>query len=276
MLKLINSFIRGSGIILNELLVNLTEVVFYAEKSFTQSLGSPLDFNRVYETFFDFAISLIILKFLKKGFDIYITWFDGDKDSDSMQLLMNFARAIIVALSFRFLYGIMVDISTDFLNRILLSLVSLQEGENLVEALLTMINNNIFMGILSLVLAICYCILWLKFLVLGVEMFVMRLAFPIACIGLLDSDRGVFSPYMKKILMIMITAIIQVFLLRLSLILLLTHNVIWGFIVCLTAIKTPKSLQEFMFVYGGGGAIGGAVNTGYHVSRLAQMIRKVK
>jgi len=62
------------------MLMGLTEKIFYSEIAFTQSLGSNtlMDFSRVYKLFFDFAISLIMLKFLKKGFDIYVGWYEGD------------------------------------------------------------------------------------------------------------------------------------------------------------------------------------------------------
>lgn len=74
LLKLINSFVEGAGVILNDMLVGLTTMIFYAEKSFTQAMGNStlMNFDKVYQLFFDFAVSLIILKFLKKGFDIYI------------------------------------------------------------------------------------------------------------------------------------------------------------------------------------------------------------
>lgn len=279
-LNLINSFVEGSGEIINDMLTGLTDKIFYAEKAFTQSLGSAavMNFDAVYNLFFDFAISLIILKFLKKGFDIYIGWSDGDKDADPSHLVINFARAIITALSFRFLYDVMVDIVVDFMDKSLLSLLNLEQNESLIDAIMNLSGNVLFWGIAGLILVICYCILWIKFMVLGVEMLMLRIGFPLACIGLIDSDKGVFAPYMKKIFIVCLTAIVQIFLLRLSIILLGSGHLMWGIALCFGAMKTPKSLQEFMFSYGGGGmsAISGAISTAHHITSLKRVINKVK
>ena len=275
--SLIQSFMKGAGELPNDILIGLTEKVFYCEKAFTQSLGNSaiMDFDKVYQLFFDFAIALIILKFIYKGFNIYIGWTDGDKDSDPANYLMNFARAIITALGFKFLYGVLVDIVTEFMDSALLSLLSLEENQNLAELIINFAGNAIFGVIVGLVLVICYCILWLKFLILGIEMLMLRIAFPLACIGLLDSDKGMFTPYLKKLLIICITAVIQIFLLRLSLILVGAGHLIWGIAMCFASMKTPKSLQEFMFAYGnGGGLVNSAVNTGYHISQLVKMVKK--
>lgn len=59
----------------------------------------------------------------------------------------------------------------------------------------------------------------------------------------------------------------------------LSGNVLfWGIALCFGAMKTPKSLQEFMFSYGGGGmsAISGAISTAHHITSLKRVINKVK
>ena len=260
------------------MLMGLTEKIFYSEVAFTQSLGSNtlMDFSRVYKLFFDFAISLIMLKFLKKGFDIYVGWYEGDKDSDPKNLAMNFIRAIITALSFNWIYGSMVEVVTDFMDNSLLVLLTLEENQSLIEAISNIISNSLFWGISALVVIICYCILWVKFHVLGIEMFILRLGFPIACTGLIDSDKGMFAPYLKKLLIICATAVVQIFLLRLSIILVGSGHLIWGMSFCFAALKAPKSLNEFMFAYGSGNVLGTAINTGYQVSQVSRMIKSIK
>jgi len=278
LLNLINSIIQGSGEIINSLLIGLTEKIFYCEQAFSQVLGSSslMDFTRVYKLFFDFAISLIILKFVKKGFDIYIGWYEGDKDNEPANLAVNFIRAIITALSFNWLYGILVNIVTDFMDNSLLMLLTLDESQSLLDAVLIHISHSLFWGISALIIIICYCVLWVKFHVLGIEMFILRLGFPIACTGLIDSDKGMFAPYLKKLLIICATAVIQIFLLRLSIILIGSGHLIWGMAFCFAALKAPKSLNEFMFAYGNGNILGTAINTGYQVSQVKRMITAVK
>ena len=50
----------------------------------------------------------------------------------------------------------------------------------------------------------------------GLEMLILRIGLPIACAGLLDSDKGVFAPYMKKFFQSTVTIIVQIALVKLS------------------------------------------------------------
>lgn len=267
--------VESAGEFINEILIGLTEKVFFAEIAFTTSLGNSnlLDFSKIYKLVLSFAISIMILKFLKKIFDVYVGWYDGDRDAEPSMLVINFVRAMVVAMSFSFFYGIFVDIMIEFLDGVLTGLVSLGETGNLLEMILNIMSNSLFWSISALVLIICYVILWIKFFTLGIEMMVLRLGFPLACLGLLDSDKGVFAPYLKRLLIIAFTAVIQIFLLRLSILLISTSHLIWGLAMCITAINTPKSLSEFMFAYGGGGGVGRAVGTGYHAASLVKSIK---
>lgn len=183
---------------------------------------------------------------------------------------------LITAMSFNWLYGILVNIVTDFMDNSLLVLLTLEENQSLLDAIINRINNSLFVSISALIVIICYCVLWVKFHVLGIEMFILRLGFPIACTGLIDSDKGMFSPYLKKLLIICATAVIQIFLLRLSIILVGSGHLIWGMAFCFAALKAPKSLNEFMFAYGNSNVLGTAINTGYQVSQVSKMIKAVK
>ena len=57
------------------------------------------------------------------------------------------------------------------------------------------ISNSIFQAIAGLIVIIVYLILWIQFMMRGIEMLVMRIGVPIVCTGLIDSDKGIFSPY---------------------------------------------------------------------------------
>ena len=63
-----------------------------------------------------FAITLIILKFLKKGFDTYILWVEGDIDTPSLTFVTYFARALILAISFPKAFPLTVKADTNALN----------------------------------------------------------------------------------------------------------------------------------------------------------------
>ena len=65
--------------------------------------GSMVDV--LFEILLGFGVSLIILKFLKKGFECYVMWTDGDPDSEPIQLIIRFVQAIAVAVCFPVMYG---------------------------------------------------------------------------------------------------------------------------------------------------------------------------
>ena len=41
-----------------------------------------------------FGVSLVILKFLKKGFECYVLWTDGDPDNEPIALVIRFVQAV--------------------------------------------------------------------------------------------------------------------------------------------------------------------------------------
>ena len=114
-----------SGIIttfMNETMLNgLYDIVFHGDITMAQSTGANF-FTTVTGIAFTFAMSLMVLKFLKKGFDIYVLWTDGDPDADPMLLLINFVRAVATALLFRWVYDIFVDACSVVTNTILTSI----------------------------------------------------------------------------------------------------------------------------------------------------------
>ena len=72
LIALIAALILSSQPIVDTMLNSLVPTAFYAEAYMSTSLGSPvnLDFTGLFNLFFGFGVSLIVLKFLKKGFDI--------------------------------------------------------------------------------------------------------------------------------------------------------------------------------------------------------------
>ena len=53
-------------------------------------------------------------------------------------------------------------------------------------------------AIFGLVFVIVYFILYFQFLMRGLEILILRVGIPLACVGLIDNDKGVFKPYMSK------------------------------------------------------------------------------
>jgi hypothetical protein len=225
----------------------------------------------LFKIFVSFGISMIIVKFLKKGFEMYVLWTDGDADADPLLLVSNFVRAMVVALTFTFLYEILAEIviemSDQALNTIGLNMVEL-DFSRLLDSLIDM---TLFYIIGFLVFTIIYIFLYIKFIKNGFEILILRIGAPLACIGLMDADKGVFKTYIQKFFQATLTVLVQVLLTKLGLALIISGNLVWGIAAGYFAIKTPKFLQEFLIFSGGGGI----TNNIYSTARLAQMFRSI-
>ena len=53
-------------------------------------------------------------------------------------------------------------------------------------------------AIAGLIFVICWLILYFSFMARGIEMMVMQIGVPLACVGLLDNDKGVFRAYINQ------------------------------------------------------------------------------
>jgi len=215
------------------------------------------------------AIAMIILKFLKKGFETYVLWTDGDPDADPLLLSTSFFKALAMAMAFPVLYGYLSDITQSFSEsvRAVCGLASSYELLN-PESLLSAGLFNTFGVLVAIIMLI---VLFLQFVKRGVEMFVLRLAFPIGCVGLIDSDRAMYKAMCQKLFQCCATIVVQVGLSQLSLSVIIAGHPIIGIAIVSAALSTPKFLQEFMVPSGGGVN----ANTIYQVSRMYQMAKGV-
>lgn len=106
---LIASLLSGCLAFANSLLNDLVPIALHAEWYMDTLLGTD-GISEIFEIFFGFGVSLIVLKFLKKGFEQYILWTEGDADSDPLILLTGFLKALAIAVSFPTLYGWLAEI----------------------------------------------------------------------------------------------------------------------------------------------------------------------
>ena len=270
---LIVAIITGSQFIVDIMLKDLVPMSFYAERYMATSLTGlhTINFAGLYNLFFGFGVSLIVLKFLKRGFDIYVGWDMGDPDADPFGLVVNFLRAMVMAVCFPILYDALVSVASQLIDQTITVIDQLTNQQNIIDIIVNAISNSIFMALSGLIIVIIYIILWFQFMMRGIEMLVMRIGMPIVCTGLIDSDKGIFVPYMKKFFMNAATVLVQITLVKLSLTVLIMGNAFYGLAMAFVAMRTPKFLQEFMLMNGGAG--GSIVNTVYHTSRLIQMAK---
>lgn len=231
------------------------------------------NFNFLFDIFFGYGVSLIILKFLKKGFDIYILWVDGDSDADPIMLLTNFFRAMATAIAFPTIYGwfakIIENLSTEVMR-----VIGLNMDTNFVTIANQVASLGLFPAVMYLVFIIIFIYLYIQFIVRGLEIFILRVGIPLACTGLMDADKGVFKTYIQKFLQEFFTVLVQVVLAKLGLALMLNShisnmNIFFGIAALLLAAKTPRFLQEFLIVSSSGGGMNGV----YSAARMVQMTK---
>ncbi|MCO5385323.1 MAG: DUF6102 family protein [Desulfosporosinus sp.] len=268
---LIVALLNGAIAYINDLLTGIVPMTLYAEQYMTTLSGSNIA-DTLFNILFGFGVSLIVLKFLKKGFETYILWSDGDADEEPLSLLTNFFKALAVAVCFPTLYQWMADIVEDMTNQLLTAIgVTTNYGwQAWVNGISSM---GLVTAIFGLIFIICYFMLYFQFLMRGLEIFILRVGVPLACVGLLDNDKGVFKAYLNKFFQSMLAVVVQIVLAKLGVGLMLNMHVFWGLACMMLAIRTPRFLQDFLITTGGGG--GGVINNVYHSVRLVGMAQKL-
>lgn len=270
LLLLIIALLNGSLIYMDTLLKDIIPISLYAERYMTLTTGANL-LEDLYDIVFSFGVALMILKFLKKGFEIYVLWTDGDPDEEPLFLLTNFFRAMAVAVCFPTIYTWLGSMVEDLTNRLLgvIGQSTQYDWQLWVNALESA---GLVTAVFGLIFIVCFFILYFQFLMRGLEMFILRVGIPLACAGLLDNDKGVFRAYAQKFTQSMLAIVIQIALAKLGVGLMLQNHVFWGMACMMLAIRTPRFLSDFLITTGGGG---GVVNNVYHSVKLIGMARKL-
>jgi hypothetical protein len=267
---LIVALLNGVLIYIDGMLEGIVPIALYAEKYMELESGISL-ITTLTNLMFAFGVSVIILKFLKKGFETYILWTEGDADEEPLSLLTNFFKAMAVAIMFPTLYGWLASIVQDLTSQMITAIgeATAMGFEGWVNAISGM---GLVTAIFGLIFVITFFLLYFQFLMRGLEIMILRIGVPLACVGLLDNDKGVFKAYSTKFFQSMLSVLVQICLAKLGVGLMLNMHVFWGVACMALAIKTPKFLNEFIVSTGSGG--GGAVNNVYHTVRLVSMAGK--
>ncbi|MEA4895910.1 MAG: DUF6102 family protein, partial [Oscillospiraceae bacterium] len=231
----LNNLISGAFDGFDAIMLKLLENMLYVEKLLSGALSTN-SITNVYNYIYAFACCLVGLKFLTKGFKIYILWRDGDADSSIQDMLTGSAQAAVAMAGFPYLYDLMADVTEKLSNGIM---------SNFGFSSVTMTDlfklNATGLGIFELIIIVIYLILVIVLYVMlikrGVELLILRLGVPFASMGLLDSDYGVFKGYMQTLIKTLLTSIIQITLLSLS-IRIMTNLSIVNLICSIAVIST--------------------------------------
>lgn len=269
---LISSIIGGVDNVINSAFSSLMDLCFNAEYTLTHNFGvEVLSFNNLKTIIFSMALSLIILKFLKKGFDIYILWTEGESDTPPLTFIVYFIRAIVTLVCFTILYEWIIHIAKDFGNQ-MLTAMNYNNDLPLTTTIANFAVNGIFSSLIAIIVMILLFVLYIQFIIRGFEIFILKLGFPLACVGLVQADGGVFKSYSEKLLKSILTVLVQIILCKVALALIMSTQYLYAIAGIITAIKTPKFLQEFML----GGGIGGISNIVVTASKTMELSGQIK
>ena len=269
---LISAILTGCLGYVNSLLDGLVPIALHAELYMDTLLGTD-GISGIFDIFFAFGMSLIVLEFLKKGFERYILWTEGDADTEPIILLTGFFKALAVGICFPTMYGWLTEIVSDLSNQ-LITIISQDMATDFSSVITGIASAGIFTGIVSLIFFVCFFMLYIQFLTRGLEILILRVGLPLACVGLMDNDNGIFRSYIQKFFQSTMAVLVQVVLAKLGVALMLNTHVFWGLASLLLALRTPKFLQEFLIISGGQGG-GGMMNKVYSTARIYQMGKTV-
>lgn len=244
------------------------------ENTIIESTSTNLFFDVLFKITSGFGLAFLMLKFVKKILDIYIIGTDGDPTNSPENIIIGFVKGIVTILCFNWGYNIFVDISTDFINKILdgIGLVTIPSLMTILELFL---NFGLFTLLGLLVFFICYLILIFQFIKRGLEMFILRLGVPLACVGLIDSDKGVFAPYIKLFIQNSLTVVIQLAMIKLGFGIVANGNIFFGIGAMIMGIKTPQFIQQFMIGVGGSGINMMTINqTSSMIGKISRAFKK--
>ena len=116
--------------LINKFLVDLMDIALNCQNYIsTKHLIKGLSLSKVNAVILKYAIALLILKFVQKGFSIYILQSDGDPDHDPIHILTGFCQAVAISVTFLGLYTPLVNIFETFTKAILTAIGSKGEIE---------------------------------------------------------------------------------------------------------------------------------------------------
>lgn len=269
---LIVAILNGAVAFIDEMLSDLVPMTLNADQYMIAAGGGSM-VSVLFDILLGFGVSLIILKFLKKGFECYVMWTDGDPDVEPTQLVIRFIQAIAVAVCFPVMYGWLAQITQSLTDELMVAIgtATNYDWQAWVNGLSSL---GLVTAIFGLIFVVCYFVLYFQFLMRGLEIMILRIGLPLACVGLLDNDKGVFKTYINKFYQSTLAVVVQICLCKLGVGMMMNvginMNIFWGIACIVLAIKTPRFLSEFMVPTGGGA---GVINNVYHSVRLVGMAK---
>lgn len=250
------------------LLKDLPNMTFHLENH-VSSWIEGVALGSLFDTAYEFGVILIVIKFIRKGINQYVLYIDGDPDADPLQLLIGFFRAMAIAIGFDVLYQWYARFMIGITNEALKIIEPANKTFN--AKVISTATLGLFDGIIFIIFFVMFFKLFFQFIQRGINLLYLRIGIPIAAIGVMDANDGIFRNYIQKILQESLAITIQIFSGQFGVALMVNGHPLIGVGVMITAVNTPQSLREFIEVYGNNG---GATTKAYYAAKAASSIRK--
>lgn len=196
-----------------------------------------------------FVLGLLVVIYLKKGFEIYVLGSDGDASINPIVHLINFIKVVIIIVGFNSFF----DVGIELIGMLTVKLFPIDFALTFTMGVINNSPTNIIVGILFIIIMIDVIKLFFQFIQRSIELFALRIGAPLAAIGILNSDKGIWSIYFRKFVQEMLTVVLQVFLLILSTT--IVNNSQGNFFIMLvglgalkTAVKLPQFLSDLIVI----------------------------
>ena len=276
LIDLLNEAINWIEKLLQGALINTLMVERYFADTTGTTVLTKSSLQNVYNFIYTVAIVLATTKFLFKGFQIYVLWRNGDAEASPREMLVGAIEAEVAMIGFPYLYAKCADVVQYVSEGIMGLLGKADSGAVLVllRGLSGIRDTSAFTLIFMLIWFVMLFVLWIRLIVQGFELLILRLGFPFSTLGLIDSDMALFKNYVQVFLKTFFTVVIQICLMSLALRVILTSltnplNVLFSLAIMSTALSTPRLLQQFLVPQGGGG---GVVQKASSVAMLARTV----
>lgn len=225
--------------------------------------------QEAYNFVYGAVVLLVTLKFLWKGFNVYVLLRNGDSDVSPRNMVRGGICTVLYSLAFPLLYPVMVH-WVQFMADGLIDILVLGIGppEDFREFIESYTLGWLFVLLAFIIITLIVSIMMIK---RGGEVLVLRLGIPIAALGLIDSDSGIWKSYMSLLLRQMATSIVQAVCFSLGLRLMYAGEplaIIMGIAIELLAVGAPKLMAQIMAPSGGGGGM----QTIYAVSSVTRLL----
>ena len=264
---LLNNFITGLAEVFGDIMADWINAAFFIEEHNWSPILSAERISSAFWIMYGVAAAILVLKFVQKGFMVYVLWRDGDADNDPGNMVMGAVLALVVTIAFPPLYQIFANTVKYIGGQVLGAFTEPDYSSDPLAAISALTSGGFVLLLEAIAFVFTWVILLFKMMMRSVEMFVYRIGFPLAAIGLVNSDGGAFKSYAQLLFKQAVYMLVQALLASIGIAVSAT-NLIGGIVILICAVKAPRFLSQFFPTVGGGG-IGGAVST---VATLARLV----